>query len=118
MDKFEKLVLDIMKDAEADGEPVTREEAEAMAIMELGAKKECRRYEQSEKPKKKAEKPRTVKVSDEKKNLFECILRNLDRCENVSRENVQVLKENKLISVQIGEKIFKIDIIEQRPAKK
>ena len=28
MDKFEKLVLKIMKECEADGEPVTREEAE------------------------------------------------------------------------------------------
>ena len=34
--KFEKLVLEIMKEAEADGEPVTKEEAEEMARMELG----------------------------------------------------------------------------------
>lgn len=67
-------------------------------------------------------KERTTKVSDEKKALFESILHNLDRCitENVcvDKENITVLKENKLIQVKIGDKIFKIDIIEQRPAKK
>jgi seryl-tRNA(Sec) selenium transferase len=67
-------------------------------------------------------KERTTKVSDEKKALFESILHNLDRCitENVAvyKENITVLKENKLIQVQIGDKIFKIDIIEQRPPKK
>ena len=33
MDK-EKLILEIMKEAEADGEPLTREEAEEVAEME------------------------------------------------------------------------------------
>ena len=64
---------------------------------------------------KKSEKPRTVKISDEKRMLFSEIIANL---EAVFMENVNVLKENKLIEVKIGEKIFKIDVIEQRPAKK
>lgn len=67
--------------------------------------------------KRKQTKPRTVKISDEKQALFKSILENIDRCEYVERENVTVLKENKLIEVKIGEKIFKIDIIEQRPKK-
>jgi hypothetical protein len=58
-------------------------------------------------------KPRTVKISDEKQALFKHILDELS--ENF--DNVQVLKENKLIEVGIGGKIFKIDIIEQRPKK-
>lgn len=66
---------------------------------------------------KKSQKERTVKVSDEKKALFDTILRNLDRCECVERENIEVLKENKLIQVKIGKKTFKIDLIEQRPPK-
>ena len=37
MDK-EKLINQIMAEAETDGEPVTREEAEEMAEMEIKAK--------------------------------------------------------------------------------
>lgn len=66
---------------------------------------------------KKPTKPRTVHTSDEKKELFETILTNLDRMEGVERENIKVLKENKLIQVQIGTKIFKIDVIETRAKK-
>ena len=61
--------------------------------------------------------PRTVKVSVEKKELFDTILRNLDRTEDVYRSNIEVLKENKLIRVRIGDKSFKIDIIEERKAR-
>ena len=61
--------------------------------------------------------PRTTKVSDEKKQLFESIVQNLTRCVPVEQENIKILTENKLIQVQIGEKTFKIDLIEQRKAK-
>lgn len=60
-------------------------------------------------------KERTAKVSDEKKELFHKIYSELL---TYGSSNVIVLKENKLIQVKIGEKIFKVDIIEQRPAKK
>jgi len=118
MDKFEKLVNEIMKECADDGEPVTRAEAEEMAKMELGAKVNCKRYEQSTPTKKKAQKPREIKVSEEKKELFLSILHNLDQCKGLSLANVQVLKENKLISVQIGNKTFEINIVEKRPPKK
>lgn len=68
----------------------------------------------ADKPRKKSDKPRTVKVSDAKKDLFAGIL--ADLTENYA-ENVRILKENKLIEVKIGEKTFKIDVIEQRPPK-
>lgn len=66
-----------------------------------------------DKTEKKPRTPRTVKVSNEKVALFEILVGNL--MENY--ENVDVLKENKLIQVEIGGKIFKIDLIEQRPKK-
>lgn len=50
MDK-EKLVEQIMRECAEDGEPVTREEAEEMAEMEIKARGN-RRYEQSEKERK------------------------------------------------------------------
>ena len=63
---------------------------------------------------KKKSKPKMVKVSDEKVELFNEIYSNLDDVYDF----VEILKENKLIQVKIGEKIFKIDLIEQRKPKK
>lgn len=60
-------------------------------------------------------KERTVKISDEKKRLFDVILNELIV---EYGENVEVKTENKLIQVKIGEKTFKIDLIEQRAKKK
>lgn len=60
-------------------------------------------------------KPRTCKISDEKTELFNKILADL---QNDYSNNVEILKENKLIQVKIGTKVLKIDIIEQRPPKK
>lgn len=71
-------------------------------------------HDAGNKEKRKATKPKTVKVSDEKQQLFNEILSNLEDC----YENIEVLKKNKLIQVKIGEKVFKIDLIEQRPPKK
>ena len=68
--KFEKLVAEIMREAEADGEPVTKAEAEEMARMEMGAKAD-RRYEQSEV--KKERKPKERKVDEEKGHILGCI---------------------------------------------
>jgi hypothetical protein len=62
--KFDALVKSIMAEAAEDGEPVTREEAEEMARMEMGAK-EIRRYERSEEVVK-SPKKRTVKKDEEK----------------------------------------------------
>ena len=64
---------------------------------------------------KKERKPVVRVVSDEKKTLFSQILSNLQYDYG---ENVEVLTENKLISVKIGDKTFKIDVIEQRKPKK
>ena len=63
---------------------------------------------------KKERKPVEKKVSDEKKALFSEILSDL---EDVYRNSVTVLNENKLIEVKINGKTFKIDVIEQRPRK-
>ncbi|MBQ9214633.1 MAG: hypothetical protein IJ150_11955 [Bacteroidales bacterium] len=117
MEDFEKLVNQIMADASAENEPLTREEAEEVAKMEIKAKK-INNYVRSCPPKaeKSAPRERKASVSAEKTALFNDLLRILDRCEGVFRENIKVLRENKLIEVKINNKIFKIDIIEQRKA--
>lgn len=78
------------------------------------AKKVKINHESTSKTRKKSDKPREKKVSDEKKELFSEILSDL---EDVYKENVAILNENKLISVKIGDKTFKIDVIECRPPK-
>jgi hypothetical protein len=107
---------------------LTREEAIEMYLEDEGYLDNDEQIELNEKAKKvkidhqasaidktekKEKKVREVKVSDEKQSLFAEIVANL--AEN--GRNYQILKENKLISVQIGEKIFKIDLIEQRKPK-
>ena len=67
-----------------------------------------------DKSEKKEKKPRPKVASDEKKELFDEIFSNLA---DVYKQNAQSVKENKLITVKIGEKVFKVDIIEQRASK-
>lgn len=67
-----------------------------------------------DKTQKKEKKPREIKVSDEKQTLFGEIVEKLAE----TSRNYEILKENKLICVKIGEKTFKIDLIEQRQPKK
>lgn len=91
------------------------EDNEELEELDTKAKKVKVVHGAGDNKRKKSEKPRTVKVSDEKKELFSAVFDNLQA---VFGENVQILKENKLISVKINEKTFKLDIIEQRAPKK
>ena len=68
MDK-EKLILQLMAEAEKDGEPITREEAEEMAEWEIKAKG-IKNYVSAE-VEKKAKKPKERKVDTEKKAILE-----------------------------------------------
>jgi hypothetical protein len=110
---MEELIKKIMAECEEDGEPVTEAEAREMAEMEIKAKgiKNYTATEKNRKPKA----PRTKKVADEKKLLFQTILTNL---QEVFGENVEVLNENKLIFVKVGNESFKVDIIQSRKPKK
>lgn len=62
----------------------------------------------------KEKKERKVIVSDEKQALFGEIYLHL---KEIFGDNVEIVKENKLLTVTQGKKVFKIDIIEQRPKK-
>lgn len=87
---------------------------EEQAELDAKAKSVKTNHNAREHAPRKQAKPREIKVSDEKKSLFSEILTNL---EDVYRNDVEILKENKLIQVKIGNKVFKIDIIEQRQKK-
>lgn len=112
MDKMEKLIATIMKEAEKDGEPVTREEAEEMAKMEIKADKEVKRYEQSEKPRKKAEKIR--KVDEEKKFL----LSQMAECLNGLSANILSVKTETEIAFEYSGNSYTLKLTKHRPPKK
>ena len=113
MDKFEKLVNQIMAEAEADGEPVTREEAEEMAKMELGAK-EIKNYTQSDKTKKER-KPREKKIDVDKvaiiRTLFECM-------KDGDYENLTIKNEQKEITFLLHDCEYSLNLVKHRPPKK
>lgn len=88
---------------------------EEQEILDSKAKQTKIDYGVDKEKGKKLSSPKKVKVSDEKKELFHKVYSELLTYGN---SNVTVLKENKLIQVKIGEKTFKIDIIETRPPKK
>ena len=70
-----------------------------------------------DKPKKQS-KPKTVKVSTEKQDLFTLLDVTLDDyCKEMGGERT-ILNPNKLIQVELNGKTFKIDLIEQRKPKK
>lgn len=109
MDKFEKLIATIMKEAEADGEPVTYEEAKEMAEMEMNAPK---RYEHEEKPRKKAEKVR--KVDEEKKEILSGLRVYI---EGKGAENITVKTETE-ISFALNGNAYTVKLTKHRPPKK
>lgn len=67
----------------------------------------------AESGKKTSKKPRTVKISTEKQHFFNEIASFLAE----KGYNFEILKENKLFSVKVGDKTIKLDIVEQRPSK-
>ena len=62
----------------------------------------------------KEKKERKVVASDEKQALFDNIYHNLVE---IYGGTVEIVKENKLLTLKIGQKTFKVDLIEQRPPK-
>jgi hypothetical protein len=106
---------------------LTREEAIEMILDDMGLTENEEQNALDEKAKKvkinhqasadkevKEKKPRTSKVTEEKQLLFS------ELC-NFLREkefDFEILKENKLISVNLGTENFKIDLINTRKPKK
>jgi hypothetical protein len=86
---------------------------EQEALCEKAKENKVRVQGEGLKERKPREKPKTVKVSDEKAQLFNEIVENLKE----NGRNFEISKQNKLILVKINEKIFKIDLIEQRTKK-
>jgi hypothetical protein len=94
------------------------EENEEQAELDAKAKKvKIDHGAHADKPRKKSEKPRTVKVSDAKKEFFSALSQFLSEFSAENGAEMAVLKENKLFQVAFGGEIFKIDLIQQRKPK-
>lgn len=106
----EKLILEIMKEFEADGEPVTREEAEEIAEMEIKAKTNSKHYEKGE-PRKSA--PKERKVDETKKHLFELIIAAL----GTEVQNGSLKNEVEFSFDYVGDR-YTLKLTKHRPPKK
>lgn len=107
----EKLIAEIMKDCPE----VTREEAEEMAKMEL-RDKENRRYEQAEKPRKKADKVR--KVDEEKKKILSAVKVLIEGMQLNNGQNAETaLKNETELSFSLNGNAYTIKLIKHRPEK-
>lgn len=121
MDKFEKLVKEIMKEAAQDGEPVTEEEAAEMAKMELGAKECGRRYEGDTTKRKPAQ--REKKIDPEKVAILESVAHQLTRYVGESAndftgaENIHIVNPQKEITFSVGENEYSLTLTRHRKPK-
>jgi hypothetical protein len=107
---LEKLTAKIMKECEADGEPVTREEAEEMAKMELKAS-ENRHYEQSEKPRKTVKKERKIDAT-KKRLLADCRV----LLEGLGAQTLNVKTETEISFLFNGDE-YSLKLVKHRPKK-
>lgn len=106
----EKLIEAIMKECEKDGEPVTREEAEEMAELEIKAGS-IRHYEKSDKPRKATKKER--KVDETKKRILtDCkvLLEGLGA-------NVTTVKTETEITFIFEDEEYSLKLVKHRPKK-
>ena len=110
MTDMDKLIMSIMKEAEKDGEPVTREEAKEMAEMEIKAKS-IKHYEKSDKPRKAVKKERKVDAA-KKRLLMGCKV----LLEGLGAEILGVKTETEVIFTFEGEE-YSLKLIKHRPKK-
>lgn len=109
----EKLIEQIMKEMAEDGEPVTREEAEEMAKMEIKAKG-IKNYTQST-VEKKPKKTRERKIDEEKAKILEFAKKGLTLMMNSA--TITVENETKLHFNYNGTE-YTLNLIKHRPPKK
>ena len=111
MTDMDKLITSIMKEAEKDGEPVTREEAKEMAEMEINAKS-INRYEQSMKPRKKAVRER--KVDEQKLEIINA----LNAAVAEFADGTTSVKNEAEVSFTCKGVDYTVKLIKHRPPKK
>jgi len=111
----EKLIEKIMKECLADGEPVTREEAEQMAEMEMGAKEVDTRGSAEVKAERK---PKVRKVDKTKKKILDNIRVIIEgmQLNNDEPINTAIKTETELAFTYNGE-LYTLKLTKHRPKK-
>ena len=109
---LEKLAKQIFDECAKEGEPITMEEAQEMAQMEINAKGIKIGARATEPKAEKEKKQRIAQVSDEKQKIFKDIVNFLQKNYDISVE-----KDNKLLKIAENGKVFKLDLIETRQKK-
>lgn len=106
---IDSLALEIMDECKKDGECVTFEEAQEMAVMEIKAR-DIKRYEKSDTPRKKNVRER--KIDFEKKEIFLFLQDEL-------LKHVQNLvgKNESEFTFDFKENSYSVKIIKHRPPK-
>ena len=109
----EKLIEEIIRECEKDGEPVTREEAAEMAEMELKAKKDCRRYEGDTTTKKRPKKEK--KLDEEKVEIIKVLAFFLSKYKRITeKETIIITNVQKEIIFSIGENHYSVTLTKHR----
>ena len=106
----EKLIARIMEECAKDGEPVTREEAEEMAEMEIksGGVKNYTQSEVEKKPRKKRE----VKKDETKLSFIDTLASWLVAETAVS--NIQIVNAQREVSFEIGQDSYSLVLTKHR----
>ena len=110
---LEKLAKQIFDECTKEGEPITMEEAQEMAQMEINAKGINLGARSIEPKAEKEKKQRIAQVSAEKQKIFKDIVNFLQKNYDISVE-----KDNKLLKITENGKVFKLDLIETRQKKR
>ena len=105
----EKLVVQIMRECEKEGEPVTKEEAEEMAEMEINAKGH---YEKNVSKERKVTK-RERKVDEEKLRFLNAFKACLEKMGAV----VGMFKNEAEMDFTFGENSYTIKLVKHRQKK-
>lgn len=109
---FETLVKSIMQEYEKDGMPVTKEEAEEVARMEMKAGK-IKNYVSSQ-PKKKTATKRAVKIDPVKKDL---IIKLKDFLTSLSFTEITIINEQREVSFNIDDDNYSVTLIKHNKKK-
>ena len=117
MDKLEKLISEIMAEAEADGEPITKEEAEEMAKWELSAK-DIKRYEQKDLKEKTPRKQKERKIDETKVEILKKLSIVIEGMQlNNGEDKNTTIRGDADFSFSYGGVNYTVKLVKHRPKK-